>query len=290
MVSILSPLIGLSALAIAGHAPPHTAETGVDIGDFRFEHHTESDPTIIAGLIAPHSHEDAGYRPIASAIVGGEPQFYAPADAVGKAGFKLENQTLVHGNSGLKCANAHVLRRNETGDVALAVSLVRVSAFDPSGRDVACAYLDQARSVLVTVFASEWPTISLDEHFSQATQLMVTQETPFAAQIDIPVMAPSEAALPMVDGEAMAVAYDGQPSAEGVVKREALWMTKVRGWHVKVRVTHVPPANPPLVLGMFIHASGVENVALDRGALSNRLVNDVDGTEPLARTVSWVRP
>lgn len=288
MKSAFSNLAAAALISLASLAQPALAEEPGELW-----HHVQdaelSPATPRPSGVIEQVHlgtQSEHFAPLAVAMRTAAPEVFAPQNANGRASFRENDVGLIHGNSGMVCPARHSLRLSESGESVAEVFLFRVTSYNSSGTDVACGYVNQQQTMLVTLFASNWPETSVEDHFKTAARMMVTLETPMAEQVDIPVMAPNAAAQTNIPERTMGLAYDSPANEDGVVMREALWVNKTRGWHIKVRATHMPPATHPLVLGMFVHANALDAVAVDTGILSNQLVNAAPESD-LARTISW---
>lgn len=150
-------------------------------------------------------------------------------------GWKRAGTKLVHKESGLECPGSFNLA-NEDGTKRL-LDLAGVSTYDQRGRDVSCNYGIEGDAT-VTVYASYYPTMSLDEHAAGALAAIRRNFT-VKGELPVTVVAVEAKDRRATDGlpEALSGAFD-VGEINGVPYKTAIWIAKTHGWHVKTRATY----------------------------------------------------
>jgi hypothetical protein len=150
-------------------------------------------------------------------------------------GWKREGTKLIHRESGLECPASFNLAGDNGADRLLDLS--GVTAYDRRGRDVSCNY-GIAGDATVTVYASYYPTMSLDEHAAGAVAAIRRN---FQVKGELPVtvvtVEPKDTAPTDKLPEALSGAFD-VGEINGVPYKTAIWIAETHGWHVKTRATY----------------------------------------------------
>lgn len=202
-----------------------------------------------ASLPRTAAHESAAAQPDPSKtenLLAGEddaPAVLVQADANG--GWRDVGESYVHIYSGMTCPKGEVIiAMTGAGDAEAApLPLKQISVFDEAGGDVACNYENPDYGVYLTFYASNWPDITLDDHFAAALRdivdrFSITSET-YAITAETKDDDEGEDAGPSsIEAETKAGAYILEP-VDGRTFKTVLWLNKSGDWHVKGRATFV---------------------------------------------------
>jgi len=163
-------------------------------------------------------------------------------------GFVEQDGLMVHSQTGLICPPFFGI---ETDDVKLTFGLTEVRAFAADGTDVACNFVTEDNTTIMTVFASYWPDMSSDDHMLQALQQTAqTFDSPRA--IPVPLISVEPDGENLFDGptDAAAIAFGSRRSQRG---QTAVFLRVVDDWHVKVRVTTLQSSDEPIIAAAIWH-------------------------------------
>jgi len=123
------------------------------------------------------------------------------------------NGTITHLQSGLACApDVGAFRRQN------------VTAYQPSGLDVSCNYMDRQKS-LITVYLTRRGNDSLADDFTEAEREML-QAYPDASPLPKPVQQDNM--------------QNARYTREGGQIREGIWIGDLTGWTLEFRATWIP--------------------------------------------------
>ncbi len=189
-------------------------------------------------------------------------------------GWRETSEDLFHTYSGMRCPKVlDMTLVNDNGDVLEQVTarLVQIQLYDDAGMDTSCSLTNEAKTVLLTLYASHWPDTTVEDHYGESLKLIVDR-FPYPLKSEVPVMVATpdgdQYALSTEKGDALAAAYITEPQ-DGVTFKTAMWLNKTGGWHVKARATFPVGMNgeePQLsvveMMSATIHASTV--VAVDK--------------------------
>lgn len=151
------------------------------------------------------------------------------------AGWRRQDNRLVHVESGLECPLEFDFNADKKSGV---LSLKDVTVYDQANRDVSCNYANGGAAA-VTVYASFYPDISVEDHAAAAVASM---RQSFPLKGVLPVISveieDKDAGTSTADLEApIAGAFDiGE--INGAPYKTAIWIAKTHGWHVKTRATY----------------------------------------------------
>ena len=233
--------------------------------------------------IDPEKEPEKAFRALVEGI--------AVDGSAGNGGFVRGENGLVHEPSGLHCAYGHAIKftnRSTKAERTSALALAAIRVFSEAGTDVSCQYVSEDGGSVITVFASYWPDVSLDDHYAEAFKLIqdefsggqAAESISFAPGPDgdfgFETVAPGEIDQP--HGTMVAAFTGGAETTNGF--KTGLWLDKVKGWHVKVRATHAEAAHEVEVLAAMLHAFAMLEVlkdgtqpqlTVDIGATSRRI-------------------
>lgn len=154
-------------------------------------------------------------------------------------GWREQEDAFVHAHSGMRCPKTlTMLLIEEDGEPTRAdASLARIQLFNERSDDTACHFENRETGISLTLYASNWPDISLEEHFGAGLKLIVDK---FPLKSEVPVIvANSETEKPAtstIEGDTWAAAFLTEPM-NGETFKTALWLNKTGPWHVKARAT-----------------------------------------------------
>ena len=174
------------------------------------------------------------------------------------AGWRAADNRLVHIESGLECPFAFDFKSAAGG--AGALSLADVTSYDAESRDVSCNYANGGAAV-ITVYASFYPEISVEDHAAAAVAAM---RQSFTLKGALPVVSveieDKDAGATTADLEApIAGAFD-IGDINGAPYKTALWIAKTHGWHVKTRATYAQADMTSELVAAVMFAANYLNV------------------------------
>lgn len=150
-------------------------------------------------------------------------------------GWRRDGAKLIHRESGLECPASFTLKGEEKDRV---LALAGVTAYDSRNLDVSCNYGIDGDAA-VTVYASYYPDMSLNEHAAGAVAA-IRQNFDIAGELPVAVIEierKSDAATAETLPTALSGGFDiGE--INGVPYKTAIWLAKTHGWHVKARATY----------------------------------------------------
>ncbi len=149
-------------------------------------------------------------------------------------GWAREETKLIHKESGLECPASF----NLPGEKGVRVlGLGAVSAYDQRGRDVSCNYGIDGDAT-VTVYASYYPTVTLEDHAAQAVNA-IRQNFTIRGELPVTIVTvePKDGRETGTLPEALSGAFD-VGEINGVPYKTAIWLAETHGWHVKTRATY----------------------------------------------------
>lgn len=198
-------------------------------GDDKSAAHERASSRVVAGSDRLRNKIDSG---------DGRSYYIEAQNSFSQDGWVIDNDRLRHVESGLLCPSGLAL-----GEDGRNYALQRVIEFDDAGRDIACHFQASDNGDAITVFASYWPDVTLEEHAASAAQI-ISQNFTVTGQSQLPVIElkaddPDSEIAALVNGmeEPVAGGFNiGQMN--GVDYRTSLWLVKTHGWHVKVRSTY----------------------------------------------------
>lgn len=151
------------------------------------------------------------------------------------ARWRRQDDRLIHVESGLECPLSFDFSTDEKKSV---LSLKDVTVYDQANRDVSCYYTNGGAAA-VTIYASFYPDISVEDHAAAAVASMRRN---FQLKGVLPVVTveieDEDAGTTTADLEApIAGAFDiGEIG--GAPYKTAIWIAKTQGWHVKTLATY----------------------------------------------------
>lgn len=174
------------------------------------------------------------------------------------AGWRRTENRLVHNESGLECPLEFDFKSGK--EKAGALSLIDVTSYDAANRDVSCNYSNGGAAV-VTIYASFYPDISVEDHAAAAVAAM--RQT-FTLKGVLPVVSveieDKDAGTTTADLEApIAGAFD-IGDINGAPYKTSLWIAKTHGWHVKTRATYAQADVTSELVAAVIFAANYLNV------------------------------
>lgn len=178
-------------------------------------------------------------------------EFAAPA------GWRRQDNRLVHVESGLECPLEFDFNADKKSGV---LSLKDVTVYDQANRDVSCNYANGGAAA-VTVYASFYPDISVEDHAAAAVASM---RQSFPLKGVLPVISveieDKDAGASTADLEApIAGAFDiGE--INGAPYKTAIWIAKTHGWHVKTRATYAQADATTELVAAVIFAANYLNI------------------------------
>ncbi|MDZ7627660.1 MAG: hypothetical protein U5J99_04525 [Parvularculaceae bacterium] len=194
------------------------------------------------------------------------PAFETPRSLVTQeipAGWRLNNSRLVHSESGMECPLEFNFERSGAGGV---LSLTDVSAYDQQNQDVSCNYTNGGAAV-VTMYASFFPKISVEDHAAAAVAAM---RQSFTLKSMLPVIS-----VEIEDKDEGQSTADLEPpiagafdigEVNGVPYKTAIWIAKTQGWHVKARATYAQADATTELVAAVIFAANYLNVDMKNKA------------------------
>ncbi len=173
------------------------------------------------------------------------------------AGWRLADNRLVHNESGLECPLEFDFRDASGAGV---LSLKDVAAYDQVNRDVSCNYANGGASA-ITVYASFYPDISVEDHAAAAVAAM---RQSFTLKTVLPVVSveieDKDAGASTAGLEApIAGAFD-IGDINGVPYKTSVWIAKTHGWHVKTRATYAQADATTELVAAVMFAANYLNV------------------------------
>jgi len=117
--------------------------------------------------------------------------------------------------------------------------LQSVMQFDDKGLDVGCALESNDGGAGLTLYASFWPEMSLEESASGAVAA-IAQRFTIKSQLSVPVIViDGDKSDPLfADLEEPAAAGFDVGEINGAPYKTSVWVVKTQGWHVKARATY----------------------------------------------------
>ncbi len=159
-------------------------------------------------------------------------------DGAADGGWRETSDAFIHDYSGMRCPKElKMLLQGETEEAveSLMVGLTRITVYDEAGQDTSCDYQDAPTGIYYTLYASNWPQTTREEHFGSALNAIANviplQEAAPVLVAEAKVDRPST-----IEGETLGAAFLTQP-VNGVTYKTALWLNKTGPWHVKARAT-----------------------------------------------------
>lgn len=162
-------------------------------------------------------------------------------------GWRQAESGYVHLPSGFVCPNAMglTLKDEATGEsLTLEIPLNQIRNFATDGSDTACDFVNQSAGIFLTFFVSNFPQLSLDDHYSAALKHIVdrfpitSETTVFAPAIELDTRDYES----RIEGVTKAGAFLLEPQ-NGITGKTALWLNKTGDWHIKARGTYVVAVN-----------------------------------------------
>lgn len=210
------------------------------------------------------------------------PAILAQNSLANNGGWREEEEAFIHAYSGMRCPKElmMIMIDEDGGENQSRAALSNIQLYDDSGNDTSCHYVNRAEAVYLTLYASNWPDITLEDHFGASLKLIVDR---FPVKSEAPVIVAETAAETpadsMIEGPTIAAAFLTEPMEEKTFKT-ALWLNKTGPWHVKARATFPAPAEGE---GQF---TVVELVSATMHAIT---LVEVDRRINQAQTVSYNR-
>lgn len=174
------------------------------------------------------------------------------------AGWRQIENRVVHKESGLECPLEFDFKAGT--ESAGALSLIDITSYDSSNRDVSCNYSNGGAAV-VTVYASFYPDISVEDHAAAAVAAM--RQT-FTLKGVLPVVSVE---IEDKDAGTTTAALDAPIAGgfdigdiNGAPYKTALWIAKTHGWHVKARATYAQADVTSELVAAVIFAANYLNV------------------------------
>jgi hypothetical protein len=173
------------------------------------------------------------------------------------AGWRRQDNRLVHIESGLECPFEFNFKSDEAGGV---LRLKDVTVYDQANRDVSCNYANGGAAA-ITVYASFYPDITVEDHAAAAVAAM---RQSFTLKGVLPVVTveieDKGAGTSTADLEApIAGAFD-IGDINGAPYKTALWIAKTQGWHVKARATYAQADATTELVAAVMFAANYLNV------------------------------
>ncbi len=145
-----------------------------------------------------------------------------------------------HEISGMTCPKELVMvMTDEDGEKApITAVLSKITVYDEIGNDTSCDFENKQLSIFVTLYASNWPDVSLIDHFGASLKLIVDRfSLKSEATVAVVTLKSDETRKSSIEGKTRAAAFITHP-LEGVTFKTALWLNKTDDWHVKARATY----------------------------------------------------
>lgn len=188
-----------------------------------------------------------------------------PVKADSPNAFRDLGDVFLHKASGLRCPRSFEMARGKAGRVV--VNLNRLRSFTDDGLEIGCDYLSRDNTTIVSKYASFWPDISAKDHAASSAQAMQARFGEMAFE-ELPQG--DSVTDPAQDGEATEIYYARFNLQGKVPGGTAGWITKMDGWHVKLRVTAIPDNKETIYDGHTIHAEDKAQVARAQALLRAR--------------------
>lgn len=185
-------------------------------------------------------------------------------DAPPEGWLRTENK-LTHRDSGLECPQIIDLN-DKTSASPRRLELKGVTQYDQRGRDVSCNYAIGG-DVSVTLFASFYPDVSIEQHAAGAVAAMRQN---YALKGVLPVTSveisrKDENGEPLILDAALAGAFDiGEMN--GVPYKTAIWLAKTHGWHLKARATYAQADSVAEVVAAVLFGANYSNIDMKNRA------------------------
>lgn len=174
------------------------------------------------------------------------------------SGWRQADNRLVHNESGLECPLEFDFKAGN--EKAGALSLIDVTSYDAANRDVSCNYSNGGASV-VTMYASFYPDISVEDHAAAAVAAM--RQT-FTLKGVLPVVSveieDKDAGTTTADLEVPIAGGFDIGDINGAPYKTSLWIAKTHGWHVKTRATYAQSDVTSELVAAVIFAANYLNV------------------------------
>ncbi len=149
-------------------------------------------------------------------------------------GWRDSGEGFEHLQSGLSCPlQINIASENRQ------FLLQKITQFDNAGRDIGCSLVSTSGDVAITVFASYWPDVTLEEHVNTVAAA-IFQNSTVTEQLPIPMVLLGAAEGDNSDPEL----FSGLEQAEGggfgvgdingTPYKNSFWLVKTYDWHVKV--------------------------------------------------------
>lgn len=150
-------------------------------------------------------------------------------------GFVETESGVVHGPSGISCSATYSVPNGD--DPAINMALQRVNVYQEDGTDVGCHYASSAGDVIFTLYASQWPDVTVQQHAAAAVN-DIARSFPNLSTADTPVVVMTPEGETLIE-ETVGGGFDFA-LPDGRTGQTALYISKVGGWHIKARVTTLP--------------------------------------------------
>ncbi len=163
--------------------------------------------------------------------------------AANNGGWIEEEDVYRHAYSGMTCQKAMIMLiaiDDDTSNLAL-VPLGGIQVYDENGLDTSCSYQSELLGIYITLYASKWPDVTLEDHYAAALNDIVNQLPIASGAMTMTADSKTE------DGQATSIQGDTKAAAfilepiNGKTLKTILWLNKTGDWHVKARVTYVMP-------------------------------------------------
>lgn len=206
-----------------------------------------------------------------------------PAQNTIAGGWRESQSALVHDYSGMRCPKTMTMALTKPdGSVEeIDTALIQIRLYAADGMDTSCDFADPDNSVYVTLYASHWPDVPVEEHFAAALKLIVDR-IPLKEEAPVLTAVPSGKgegySLSTEPGDTLAAAFITEPM-NGVTFKTALWLIETGGWHVKARAT--------FPVGLEDGKAAISVVEMVTTTMHAAAYRDVDAHAKAAQTVSF---
>ena len=181
-------------------------------------------------------------------------------------GWRDDGQTILHLESGLKCAKEITFDKTATTPNRR-LSLSNVTQYDQRGRDVSCNFAFDGDAA-ITLYASFYPDIKIEDHAASAVAAI---HQSFNVKGPLPV-AVVEISRKEKDGTTrrypapLAAGFD-VGEVNGVPYKTSVWLAETHGWHVKARATYARSDMQAEIVASLLF--GVTYISIDMKNVEN---------------------
>lgn len=176
-----------------------------------------------------------------STIAGGRGLIVTVQGGETSGGWRELEDAYFHEFSGFLCNKSEITLGSLSSGGAFQVTrlpLKNIYVFDAQGFDIGCNYANPEAGFYFTVYASRWPSVSLDDHFASAINDIFANMPISKEAFSITSTNEKEGDAPStIEGDTKAAAFLLESDSRRAAFKTALWLNKTGDWHVKGRAT-----------------------------------------------------